>query len=125
MAVPGAALEAVAAHDVALGGHELADLELGDPRAQGDDLAGELMADDDGRPHASLRPGVPVGDVQVGAADARVAHADQHLAGAGRWFGNRRDGQTGGRALLDDCLHRGVELGAMSGKESTRGRAAG
>src|SRR6266566_622591 len=51
--VAGAALEAVAAHDVSLGGDELSDLQvrdLLDPVTHGGDLARELVPHDHGRP---------------------------------------------------------------------------
>src|SRR5207245_11702998 len=82
VAVAGAALQAVAAHDVALGGHQLTDLELGDTLAQGDDLPGELVPYHDRGVHAALRPGIPIGDGEAGAAHARMPHRAEFFAGA-------------------------------------------
>ena len=56
--------------------------ELGDPVSHRDDLAGEFVPDHERRLEATLGPGVPIGDVQVGAADPGVTHRDEHFAGA-------------------------------------------
>ena len=117
MPVAGAALHPVPAHDVALGRHGLADLELGDAVAQPDDLARELVADHERRLEPPLSPGVPVGDVEVGAAHARVPHGDQHLPGTGGGFPDARDLETRGALLLDDRLH---HTGARAGGERRR-----
>src|SRR5438445_677052 len=73
--------------------------------ADRDDLAGELVTDHERRLEAPLRPRVPVGDVQVGAAHARMSHGDEHLPGTGGRFRDGRDLQTRGAFLLDDRLH--------------------
>ena len=49
-----------------------------------DDVARELVADDERRAAAAARPVVPLVDVDVGAADAGAPHADQHLVVADR-----------------------------------------
>ncbi len=108
MAVAGAALQTVPAHDVPLGGHELTSLEFGHPVAQGDDLPSELVAHDDGRRDPALRPGVPVGDVQVRAADTGVAHRDQHFPRTDGRLRYGDDFQARGPCWFDDRLH-GVE----------------
>src|SRR6185436_996176 len=58
-----------AAHDVSWG-------EVVDVAADLEDLADELMPDDERRVDRVLRPWIPVGDVQVGTADARLVNAD-------------------------------------------------
>src|SRR2546422_7643812 len=65
VAVAGAALQTVAAHEVALGGHQSTRLEVGDTVAERDDLPRELLAYYHPGVHAALRPGVPIGDVDV------------------------------------------------------------
>ncbi len=56
----------------------IANFEIGDARADLDDFAGRLVAEDDGqaRDHA-LGAELPVEDVQVGAADAARADANE------------------------------------------------
>src|SRR2546422_3511469 len=105
VAVAGAALQAVTADDMPLGGDELAGSELRHAVAARFDLSRELVADDDWRLDAALRPRVPVGDVQVRAADAGVPYRDQDFAGAGRRLGHGLHGQTGRALFLDDRLH--------------------
>ena len=65
----GHAVAAAAADDVPLAADEVARLEVGDVRADLDDLADELVADDERHRDRLLRPGVPLVDVEVGAAD--------------------------------------------------------
>ena len=105
VAVAGAALQTVAAHDVALGGHQSTGLEFGDTVADGDDLPGELVAYDHRGVHAALRPGVPIGDVEVGAAHACMAHRDEHFPGAGRRLGDRLHDEPWGALRFHDRLH--------------------
>ncbi|MCY1356045.1 hypothetical protein D9M69_424840 [compost metagenome] len=82
MPAAGAAVAAFAADDMALARHPLADMVLGDGRADLGDLAHELMADDHRHRDGLLRPLVPVPDVHVGAADRRFLHLDQHVVRA-------------------------------------------
>src|SRR5688572_31694792 len=57
-------------------------------------------------PYTTLfRSRVPVGDVQVGTADARVPDGDQHLARPRRRLGNGLHGQTGGALFLRSEEH--------------------
>src|ERR1044071_2933141 len=67
----GAALQALAASHVHLGGNEVALLDAGDFVAKGRYLAAELVSWNQRRMDAILRPAVPVVNVQVGAADGR------------------------------------------------------
>ena len=68
----GAALEAHAAGDVALGRDVVADLDVVDVFPDLDDGAGELVPERERRVDPLLRPLVPLLDVQVGAADRRA-----------------------------------------------------
>ena len=85
--VAGAALEADAAGDVALGRDVVAGGDVVDVRARLDDRARELVAERERRDDPPLRPLVPAEDVQVGAADARRLDLDEHLVR--RRFRNR------------------------------------
>src|SRR5207247_3711572 len=77
--VAGAALEAVAADDVALGRDQVPHGEEPLRRslvAKGRDLAGELVADHHRRAEPPARPGVPLPDVEIGATDPRGVDLD-------------------------------------------------
>ena len=104
----GAAVAAVAAGDVALAGDAVADREAAHFAAERDDLAAVLVADLHRHRDRALRPGVPLVDVDVGAADGRLAHADQHVVRAGLGFGSSPIQMPGSRrALISafmDCL---------------------
>src|SRR5262249_59816711 len=69
VAAAGQAVAAVAADDVPLGADDLAGVEVLDVGTDLDDAADELVADDQRHRDGALRPGVPLPDVQVGAAD--------------------------------------------------------
>ena len=83
MAAPGHAVATPPAHDVPLGADQFAGMDEFDAFADPDDLADELVADDEGRPDRGLGPLVPALDVEVGAADPRPQHADEDLARSG------------------------------------------
>ena len=57
-------------------------MEVGDVGADGGDFADELMADDHGDGDGLLGPLVPLVNVDVGAADAGLADADQDVVNA-------------------------------------------
>jgi hypothetical protein len=75
--VAGAALQAVAAHDVSFRGHDLPHRQTHHAVSHRHDLSGEFVADHERGMDPPLRPRIPIGDVQIGAADARVADRDQ------------------------------------------------
>ena len=78
------------------------------------------MADDHRHGNGLLRPGVPLVDVQVGAADARSKHLDEHVVDADRWDGGLVQPEALLRFLLDQGGH-GLHGGGLSG---TGGAAA-
>ena len=78
----GQAIAATPADDVPLAADDVADVEVLDVRADLDDLADELVADDHRHRDRLLGPGVPVVDVQVGAADAGPQDLDEHVVDA-------------------------------------------
>ncbi len=71
VASTGEAMAAAAAHHVALAADEVARGETGDVAARLDDLADELVADDERRLDGPLGPRIPRVDMEVRAADAR------------------------------------------------------
>ena len=105
VAAPGHAVAAAPADEVALAADEVAGVKVVDVAADLDDLADELVSDDQRHRHGALRPGVPVVDVQIGAADAGAQHADQHIVDAEGRLGNVFEPQAGRRLALDQSLH--------------------
>src|SRR5690606_15088019 len=85
----GPAVGAPAAGEVHLGGDGGAHGEaLGvDPGAQGGQAPAELVAEDEGELEAGLGPGVPLVDVDVGAADGGGGHLDEDLPRTGMGHG--------------------------------------
>src|SRR5699024_2407479 len=80
LAAAGTAVAAHAAHHVALAGDAVADPHVPDLFAGLDHLAVELVAGGEGdRVAHGLGRGVPVQDVQVGAADAGAQHPHLHV----------------------------------------------
>ena len=104
--LPGAAVEAHAAGDVALGGDVVAADDGAHVLAGLDDGACELVPERQRRVDPSLRPVVPAEDVQVGPAHARGLDLHEHVAGAG--LGNRDavEREPGLRPELADRPHR-------------------
>ena len=83
----GAALQALAAGHVHLGGNEVAFLDAGDFIAERRHFSAEFVPGNQRGMNAVLRPAVPFVNVQVGAADGRNLHLDQHIRPAkGRNF---------------------------------------
>ena len=96
-----AAMAAAAADDVALGAHQVADLEVGDVGADGRNLAHELVTDDQRRDDIPSGPGVPALDVEVRPADAGLVHTDEHVVDPD--LGLRHVAQL--QARIGGCLH--------------------
>ena len=78
----GQAVAATAADDMAFAADDVARPEVGDVRADRDDLADKLVPDHHRHRNRFLRPGVPVVDVYVGPADAGASDLDQHVVDA-------------------------------------------
>ena len=70
----------------------------------------KLVADGHGHGDGLLRPFVPLVDMHIGAADAGVTHADQHVVDADRRLGNLFQPQSALRFALDQCLHERIPL---------------
>ena len=94
MAAASEAVAAAPADHVALAADDVTRLEVVDIRAHFDNLAHKLVADRHGDRNGGLRPLVPVVDMQVGPANARVAGPDQHIVHADRRLGNLLEPQT-------------------------------
>ena len=83
-----AALQALAAGHVHLGGDEVAFLDAGNFLAHGFDDAAELVPGNERRMNAALRPLVPLINMQVGAADGGHLDLDQNVGRSELRFGN-------------------------------------
>ena len=116
----GEAIAAAAADDVPLAADDVADAEVLDVAAHLDDPADELVPHDQRHGDGLLRPGVPVVDMHVGAADARAEDFDQHVVDAD--FGHRHfiEPQALAGFLLDQRSHRFHELLPRTGGEGSK-----
>ena len=94
-----------------LAADEVADLKVAHIGADRRHLPGELMSDDHRHRDRLLRPGIPPVDVQVGAADPRLADADQNLVDPELGFGHVLEPQTLGGFGLDQRAHATATLG--------------
>ena len=105
VAAAGEAVAAASADDVTFAGDDLADGEIGDVGADGDDLADELVADGEADGDGGAGPGVPVVDVEVGAADAGVEDANLYVVDADLGLGNVFEPEAAFGAAFYECLH--------------------
>ena len=101
----GPAVAAASADDVALPGRTVTDLQARDVLADLDDLAVELVADDQRRDDGARRPVVPGLQVQVGAAQPRPQHPQLHLVRPAVGFGDIDQFQTRAGGRLHQRTH--------------------
>jgi len=95
----------MAAGDMTFPGYAIARVKAAHFAAQFDDLAGILMAHRHGDRYGLLRPGIPIVNVHVGAADGGAMHLDQHIIVTDRRFRDILHPDAGFRAGLDECFH--------------------
>ena len=79
MTPPGQAVATVAANDMTFAADQIAQIEVVDVGADLFDAADEFMSGDHGHGNRFLRPLIPVPDMEVGAADARLEYSDQDV----------------------------------------------
>jgi hypothetical protein len=96
---------AAAADYVAFAGDDGSDGEVFDVGADGDDFADEFVADDEAGLDDGACPGVPLVDVEVGAADAGVEYADLYVVDADFGLGNVFEPEAAFCAAFYECLH--------------------
>ena len=101
----GPAVAAAAADDMALAAHDVAGVEVGHVAADLDDLAHELVADDEGRDDRLRGPRIPRLDVEVGPADAGLADANQDVVDAWVRLRDVLELEAGSRCSLHQGPH--------------------
>ena len=118
MSPAGQAVAAAAADDVPFAADEVADLEVAHVGADGGHLSDELVTDDHRHGDRLLRPGIPAVDVEIGAADPGLAHADQDVVDAGLRLRHVLEPEPLGGLRFDQRAHERVTL------QDDRGRTA-
>jgi hypothetical protein len=106
MAATGEAVAAASADDVPLAADKLADGKVGDIGAEFDHLADELVANHETGADGGTRPGIPIVDMEVSSADARVEDADFDVIDTDLGFGDVLKPQAAFAAAFYECLHR-------------------
>jgi hypothetical protein len=87
-------------------GDELADGNIRNIGAQGDDFADELVADDEALADGGAGPGVPIIDMEVGTAYAGGEDADFYVVDADLGFRDIFEPEAAFSAAFYECLHR-------------------
>ena len=105
MAAAGAAIAAEPAGDVAFARDAIAHREATHLAAHVDDAAEVFVTHGHGHRDGLLRPGIPVVDVHVGAADGGLGDLDQHIVGADLGDLDVLHPDAGTRLALHQCLH--------------------
>src|SRR5580698_5472111 len=98
-------IAAAAAHHVPLAAHDVAGMKIVHIRPGLLDFADEFVADRHGDGYGALRPFIPVVNMQIGAADAGPADADQHVVDADGGFGNVFEPKSRLTLTFDQCFH--------------------
>ena len=88
------AIAAPATDDVSFPAHNIAGIKVIYVRSNFNNFANKFMPDGHGNGHGSLRPIVPLVNMNVGAADACVVDANQHIIDADLGFTNLFQPQT-------------------------------
>src|SRR6185437_8980470 len=99
------ALQAFAAVNVHFGGDEVAFLNACDLAADGGNGSTKFMSGHERRVNALLRPGIPLVNMQVGAADGSHFHFDKNVCRANFRTGHFAYFRSGTRRGLHDGLH--------------------
>ena len=105
MAAPSQAVAASSADHMAFAADNIADMKADGVGTALDNAADKLMPHHHRHRDGLLRPGVPIVNMQVGAADSGAQHLDQHLVdGDDRYRGVFQPQAPLGLALYQ-CLH--------------------
>src|SRR5579884_482104 len=106
MSSPCYTVPAPAAHHMSFAADSLARMKVRHIRSNGNDLPHKFVPNDHRNRNCGLSPGVPVIDMQVRAADARMSDPDQHVIDADRGLRNLLQAQTRRPFGLNECFHR-------------------
>ena len=99
------AVAAASADDVPLAGDDLAGMEIVDVAADGLDAPDEFVARDHRDRDGLLRPGIPVVDVYVRAADGVLEHPDEHVVHADLGQRDFFEPEAGFGAAFNEGVH--------------------
>ena len=97
------------ADHVALAADDFTGKEVVHIFADVDDFADEFVADHHGHGNGFLRPGVPLVNVQVGAADAGAVHADEDIIDPALRIGDILQPEAGFGFRFDEGFHGKIE----------------
>ena len=95
----------MSADDVALARDDFAGVEIVYVVPYGFDAADELVAGDHGYGDGLGRPVVPIVDVDIGAANGVLEHADEHVVDADLGDGHFFEPEAGCRVALHERAH--------------------
>jgi hypothetical protein len=90
---------------VSFGGDAIAFLNIGDEATDFDNVARELVTDDEGGFAARLRPVIPLVNVHVRAAHSGTPHTDQNLVVSDSRLGNIAKNESRTCRFLHQCFH--------------------
>src|SRR5277367_5939481 len=105
MPPPGTAVAAMPAGDVSLAGNSIAGFHTAHFAADLHDLARVLMTDCHRHRNGFLRPGIPVVDMHVGAANGGAVDFDEHIVVTDRGLGHVFHPDSRFCASFDQCFH--------------------
>ena len=101
----GPAVAAATAYDVAFSRDDIPGGEIGDIRPDFDDSSDKFVPDDHRHGDRFLGPGVPVVDVQVGAADPGLFDFDQAIADSELRKGDVLEFESQAAVVFDESFH--------------------
>jgi transcriptional regulator with XRE-family HTH domain len=96
---------AAPADHVSLAAYDLPGKKVGHVASHLHDLADEFVSHDHRHRNGPLRPGVPIVDVQVRAADAGLVDANEHVIDPAFGLGHVPEVQPGGGFGFDESFH--------------------
>src|SRR5258708_39498726 len=105
MAAARTTVTAIAAGDVSFTGDAVARFQATDFGAEIHDPPAILVAHGHRHGDRFLRPGIPLVDVHVGAADRRLVDLDEYIVRTDLGLGDVIEPDTGGCLFFDQCFH--------------------
>jgi hypothetical protein len=119
MTPPGQTIATVPTGDVSLAHYEVAARKTFHVIANSIDNADKLVTDRHWHGNRFLRPGVPIVDVNICAADRSFQYTDEHIVAGNFWNRNFLEPETGLRFGFHNGLHHFLHNGKLgqSGKQ--------